>query len=81
MAPIENIQEIVLKRTPDTSSRTEAPTRSSLTLEGGFLESWAQGFNVGALVILILIVFCNYRRRILLHKLILLEVRYDYLEG
>lgn len=45
-----------------------------MTLEGGFLEAWAQGYNVGSLVILILIVLCNYRSGILLHKLILLEV-------
>lgn len=38
------------------------------------MEAWAQGYNVGSLVILILIVFCNYRSGILLHKLILLEV-------
>jgi hypothetical protein len=57
---------------PDT--RTEPPTRASLNVEGGFLEAWAQGYNVGSLIILILIVFCNYRSGILLHKLILLEV-------
>ncbi|KAF1952524.1 hypothetical protein CC80DRAFT_376019, partial [Byssothecium circinans] len=45
-----------------------------MTTEGGFLEAWGQGYNVGSLVVLILIVFCNYRRGILLHKLILLEL-------
>ncbi|OAL53936.1 hypothetical protein IQ07DRAFT_463769, partial [Pyrenochaeta sp. DS3sAY3a] len=45
-----------------------------LTTEGGFLEAWAQGYNVGSLIILILIVFCNYRSGIWLHKLILLEL-------
>lgn len=45
-----------------------------MTTEGGFLEAWAQGYNVGSLIILILIVFCNYRSGILLHKLILFEV-------
>ncbi|KAJ4295258.1 hypothetical protein N0V90_007269 [Kalmusia sp. IMI 367209] len=54
--------------------RTEPATRESLTTEGGFLEAWAQGYNVGSLIILILIVFCNYRSGILLHKLILLEL-------
>jgi hypothetical protein len=38
------------------------------------LEAWAQGYNVGSLVILILIVFCNYRSGMWLHKLILFEV-------
>ncbi|KAF2178363.1 hypothetical protein K469DRAFT_731799 [Zopfia rhizophila CBS 207.26] len=62
------------KRTPVPSSRTSPPTRASLSVEGGFLEAWAQGYNVGSLIILILIVFCNYRSGILLHKLILLEL-------
>lgn len=38
------------------------------------VEAWAQGFNVGGLVLLVLLVLCNYRRHVLLHKLILLEV-------
>ncbi|EDU40878.1 conserved hypothetical protein [Pyrenophora tritici-repentis Pt-1C-BFP] len=45
-----------------------------MTTEGGFLEAWAQGYNVGSLIILILLVFCNYRSGIRLHKLILLEL-------
>ena len=40
------------------------------------LEAWAQGYNVGSLIVLILIVFCNYRSGIWLHKLILLEVSF-----
>lgn len=39
------------------------------------VEAWAQGMHVGALLFIILIVLCNYRRRVLLHKLILSEVR------
>jgi hypothetical protein len=63
------------KRFPEpATTRTSPPTRDSLSIEGGFLEAWAQGYNVGSLVILILIVFCNYRSGIWLHKLILLEV-------
>jgi hypothetical protein len=38
------------------------------------VEAWAQGFNVGALVLLILFTLCNYRRHVLLHKLILIQV-------
>ena len=38
------------------------------------IEAWSEGFHVGSLIILILIVICNYRRGVLLHKLILLEV-------
>jgi len=74
MAPIDHLYHQIDKRVPVPSTRTEPPTRASLTTEGGFEEAWAQGYNVGSLVILILIVFCNYRSGILLHKLILLEV-------
>ncbi|KAF2812609.1 uncharacterized protein BDZ99DRAFT_367374, partial [Mytilinidion resinicola] len=45
-----------------------------LTLDGSILEAWAEGYNVGSLIILILIVFCNYRAKVMLHKLILLEL-------
>jgi hypothetical protein len=45
-----------------------------MSMDDGFLEAWAQGYNVGSLIILILIVVCNYRSGIWLHKLILLEV-------
>ncbi|CAI6093112.1 unnamed protein product [Clonostachys chloroleuca] len=38
------------------------------------VEAWAQGFNVGALVLLILFTLCNYRRHVLLHKLILIQL-------
>ncbi|KAF1922976.1 uncharacterized protein M421DRAFT_45160, partial [Didymella exigua CBS 183.55] len=59
---------------PEATTRTSPPTRQSLSTEGGFLEAWAQGYYAGSLVILILIVFCNYRRGRWLHKLILLEL-------
>jgi hypothetical protein len=75
MAPTTDMTLLALaKRFPEpATTRTSPPTRASLTTEGGFLEAWAQGYNVGSLVILILIVFCNYRSGIWLHKLILLE--------
>lgn len=72
MAPLLN--DILVQRSPVPSTRTSPPTRSGLTEEGGFLEAWAQGYNVGSLIILLLIVFCNYRSGIWLHKLILLEL-------
>jgi hypothetical protein len=79
MAPIYELGLSALrKRLPLPASLAtgiSAPTRASLSTEGGFLEAWAQGYNVGSLVILILIVVCNYRSGIWLHKLILLEVR------
>jgi hypothetical protein len=39
------------------------------------LEAWSQGFMVGALIIMWGITLANMRRGVLLHKLILLEVR------
>ncbi|EUC49124.1 hypothetical protein COCMIDRAFT_85357 [Bipolaris oryzae ATCC 44560] len=78
MAPLSNINGEFLamsKRRPEpATTRTSPPTRASMTLEGGFLEAWAQGYNVGSFIILMLIVLCNYRSGILLHKLILLEL-------
>lgn len=79
MAPFSALTLLALHKrmpdpTPEPSTRTSPPTRDSLSTEGGFLEAWAQGYNVGSLVILILIVFCNYRSGIWLHKLILLEL-------
>ncbi|KAF2994158.1 hypothetical protein E8E13_000484 [Curvularia kusanoi] len=57
MAPLNAY--LLGKRLPDPlpvpSTRTSPPTRDSLSTEGGFLEAWAQGYNVGSLVILILI--------------------------
>jgi len=40
-----------------------------------FVEAWAEGFCVGALIIMAGITVANMRRGVLLHKLILIEVR------
>src|SRR6266480_2577820 len=45
------------------------------TLHGLTLEAWAEGFCVGALIIMAGITVSNMRRGVLLHKLILIEVR------
>ncbi|RSM18746.1 hypothetical protein CDV31_002466 [Fusarium ambrosium] len=50
------------------------PSPESSTREQIIVEAWAQGLNVGAIVILILLVLCNYRHKALLHKLILSEL-------
>lgn len=39
------------------------------------LEAWSQGMMVGTLVFMTMLTVANMRRRVLLHKLILLEVR------
>jgi hypothetical protein len=44
-------------------------------VQGVVLESWSQGFMVGALLIMSGITVSNMRRGVLLHKLILIEVR------
>ncbi|KAL6712200.1 hypothetical protein ACN47E_000077 [Coniothyrium glycines] len=79
MAPLSSISLLVLgKRAPlafpELPTHKSPPNRDSLGTADGMLESWAQGYHVGSLIILILIVFCNYRSGILLHKLILLEL-------
>jgi hypothetical protein len=43
--------------------------------DGLILEAWAQGYMVGSIIIMICITLSNIRRGVLLHKLILLEVR------
>ena len=53
-------------------TRTEdiaKPTGTGLTIE-----AWAQGFMVGALIIMACVTIANMRRKVLLHKLILVEV-------
>lgn len=62
----------------ESASQLSVPTRAHLTLDGVILEAWGEGFNVGALIMLILLVFCNYRSGTILHKLIALEVRIIY---
>ena len=41
--------------------------------EDFILEAWSEGFMVGALIIMACITIANMRRKVLLHKLILLE--------
>lgn len=61
--------------------RREEPANPALRPtdpNGLVLEAWAQGFMVGALIIMSCITLANMRRGVLLHKLILLEVRVDW---
>ena len=70
LSVLARVNEIV---TTPTTPPTH-PTESSQSRIQGITEAWAQGFHVGAIIILILVTLCNYRKRVLLHKLILLEV-------
>ncbi|RMZ83757.1 hypothetical protein DV738_g879, partial [Chaetothyriales sp. CBS 135597] len=47
--------------------------RANASPEDLILEGWSQGFLVGSLIIMAAITIANMRRRVLLHKLILLE--------
>ena len=49
--------------------------RKNATEDAFILESWGQGFIVGALLIMALITISNMKKGILLHKLIFVEVR------
>jgi hypothetical protein len=39
------------------------------------IEAWAQGYMVGSLIIMACVAFANMRKKVLLHKLILVEAR------
>jgi len=41
------------------------------------LEAWSQGMMVGTLVFMLFMTMANMRRKVLLHKLILIEVRHQ----
>jgi hypothetical protein len=43
--------------------------------KGLTLEAWSEGFMVGALLMMACVTVANMRRKVLLHKLILVEVR------
>ncbi|KAF7507089.1 hypothetical protein GJ744_010902 [Endocarpon pusillum] len=49
--------------------------------DGLVLEAWAQGFMVGALIIMSCITLANMRRGVLLHKLILIELIFGVWHG
>jgi hypothetical protein len=49
--------------------------RAFATSEDFVVESWSEGFMVGALIIMACVTVANMRRGVLLHKLILAEVR------
>jgi hypothetical protein len=53
----------------------EASSTKPSDPEKVILEAWSQGFMIGALVIMCGITLANLRRKVLLHKLILIEVR------
>lgn len=53
----------------------EDPSKRPTSPDGLVLEAWAEGYMVGSLIIMTCITVANMRRGVLLHKLILIEVR------
>ncbi|KAF2764356.1 hypothetical protein EJ03DRAFT_243830, partial [Teratosphaeria nubilosa] len=49
--------------------------------KGLTIEAWAQGFMVGALIIMACVTFANMRKGVLLHKLILVELVFGMFHG
>lgn len=58
----------------DVLVRRIAPVEKPTDPDALILESWAQGYMVGSLIIMAAVTIANMRRGVLLHKLILLEV-------
>lgn len=61
-------------RIPRDVIETEAPVGRPTEASSLVLEAWVEGYLLGALIIMACITVANMRRRVLLHKLILLEV-------
>ncbi|KAF7562115.1 hypothetical protein G7046_g2020 [Stylonectria norvegica] len=76
MAPSHILLDVPSRVVVSLGARTEQldPLAANNTREQIIVEAWGQGFMVGAIVLLILLVLCNYRKGILLHKLIVLEL-------
>ncbi len=70
MSPIPELRNVwhSLHRRADESNKPIDP-------HALVLEAWAEGFMIGSLIIMSCITLANMRRGVLLHKLILLEVR------
>ena len=58
----------------DSANVDKGSWRAHADPEDFILEGWAQGFMVGALIIMACITIANMRRGVILHKLVLLEV-------
>lgn len=63
----------VLERGLDNSNGHGKKELIGAGIHAVILEAYGQGLTMGAIMILMLIVACNYRRHVTLHKLILLE--------
>jgi hypothetical protein len=72
---------------PHTTTRSSYFTDMVLEItkpddpNGVVIEAWAQGFMVGGLIVMACVTLANMRHRVLLHKLILLELFLGMLHG
>ena len=73
MAPLSNNESALL--VSRTTVATFGNWRAEKNPEAYVVESWGEGFMFGALLIMSCITISNMRRGVMLHKLILLEVR------
>ena len=76
MAPTSSpsLQAVGVQPRAPSPTATFGNWRDSKSPEAFIVESWSQGFMFGALLIMAVITVVNMKRRVLLHKLILLEV-------
>lgn len=70
MSPVPALSHVLatLQKREDNSAKPTDP-------ESLVLEAWAEGYMIGSLIIMSCITLANMRRGVLLHKLILLEVK------
>lgn len=68
MSPLPHLLKRLQDAPGDQSLRPTDP-------DGLVLEAWAEGYMIGSLIIMTCITIANMRRGVLLHKLILIEVR------
>jgi hypothetical protein len=71
MAPKYALGHHLASRATETNAGS---WRANATTKSFILEAWSEGCMVGALMIMSFVTIANMRRRVLLHKLILLEV-------
>jgi hypothetical protein len=75
MAPVLTIGMLSSSQHLYRRNNTYGDWRDVNETEAYVVESWGEGFMLGALLIMAAITVANMRKKVLLHKLILLEVR------
>ncbi|KAH6698093.1 hypothetical protein BKA61DRAFT_622631 [Leptodontidium sp. MPI-SDFR-AT-0119] len=73
MAPVISSSHTLMRRMAEVTKPTNPNTL--------IVEAWAQGFMVGSILIMLCTTVSNYRRGVLLHKVILLELVFGSFHG